>query len=294
MVAISAERTSNSCNEIDWQTGLSASSKFKPLFATLANQLPALPANGAYRDQPLRFEWQAPHELIVALCMPSARNAAHAATRRMIVAEALLAAATNQGVSYSRRRSFYSGRRYRKIEYTCSTVLAAVDDLAREGWLFEQRAQPSSIGGWQSSFRATPSLALKAREIGGEPSFSLRETIILKDEDRNLVDYNRTRQTERLHRSLAPLNLYLKSLEIGLSGAVRQGHYLRVGDSLILPVPGNALRRVFNRSSFGCNGRAYAWWQNIPQVVRANLPDAAAATSAASTTTTSIPRRLRK
>ena len=110
-----------------------------------------------------------------------------------------------------------------------------------------------------------------ASRIGGEPSFSAGETIILKDCSGNLVDYGVTRQTERLHRSLEPLNSCLKGLQIELPGAVRQGQHLHAGNSVILTVPGNGLRRVFNRGSFLWNGRAYAWWQNIPKSVRGNL-----------------------
>jgi hypothetical protein len=190
----------------------------------------------------------------------------------MIVAEALLAGVGNQGVSYSRRKGFYSeGRRYREIEYTYTTVLAAVDDLVRGGWLIEQRVQASAAGGWQSSFRATERLTRIASITGGEPSFAQGETIILKDHSRQRIDYPMTRQSQRLHRSLELFNSNLKCLHIDLPGAVRQGHHLRAGNCVILTVPGNGLHRVFNRGSFGCNGRAYAWWQNIPKSIRGGL-----------------------
>lgn len=67
------------------------------------------------------------------------------------------------------------------------------------------------------------------------------------------------------------INAYLKELRIELPGAVHQGRHLRIGDALILPTPGNALHRIFNRGSFACHGRAYAWWQNIPRKVRGDL-----------------------
>ena len=44
-----------------------------------------------YRDQPLSFRWRSPSVLVEALGLSAARNAAHEATRRMILAEALTA-----------------------------------------------------------------------------------------------------------------------------------------------------------------------------------------------------------
>ena len=45
-----------------------------------------------YRDEPLRFQWQSPIVLVEALDLAPARTLAYGATRRMVLAEALLAA----------------------------------------------------------------------------------------------------------------------------------------------------------------------------------------------------------
>jgi hypothetical protein len=135
---------------------------------------------------------------------------------------------------------------------------------------FEHRVKPNARG-WQSSFWATPALVRIARAPGAEPLFVECETIVLKDSAGDLVDYRITPLTVRLHKALKPINTYLKELQIDLPGAVRQGRHLRVGDLLLLPIPGNGLRRIFSRGSFACHGRAYAWFQNIPREVRGGL-----------------------
>jgi hypothetical protein len=233
----------------------------------LANRLAG---DAAYRDRPFSFQWQSPIVLVEALGLPPAPNAAYGATRRMILAEALLGTASGQGVSYSRRKVFYAhGQQYRPRACTYATMLGAVAELVREGWLFEDRVEPNNRG-WQSSFWATPDLVGIASALGREPSFEERETILLTDRAGDLVDYLMTRQTQRLRRALQPINAYLKELQIDLPGAVRQGRHLRVGSLLMLPIPGNGLCRMFSEG-FACHGRAYGWWQNIPKTVRGNL-----------------------
>jgi hypothetical protein len=189
----------------------------------------------------------------------------------MIVAEALLGAQNGHGVSYSRRKVFYSiGKRYRAPAHTYTTVLGSVDELAQQGWLYGHRAAPNNRG-WQSSFCATPELIAAAQDLAADPTFEVREPIRLKDDTDDLVDYPETRETLRIRRALEPINAYLKELRIELPGVTRQGQHLRIGDSQVLPIPGNGLQRIFSRGSFGCRGRAYGWWQNIPKNVRGSL-----------------------
>jgi hypothetical protein len=232
----------------------------------LANRLGA-----GYRDRPLTFQWQSPLGFVEALSLPGARNVAYESARRAILAEALLGAESGQGVSYSRRKLSYSrGKRYRAPAHTYATVLGSVDELAREGWLYGYRVPPNNRG-WQSSFWAAPDLIQAAREFAADPIFEGREPIRLKDDAHELVDYPETRETLRIRRALEPINAYLKELQIELPGAVRQGRHLGIGDSLVLPMPGNGLQRIFGRGSFACHGRAYGWWQNIPKTARGDL-----------------------
>lgn len=97
------------------------------------------------------------------------------------------------------------------------------------------------------------------------------EPIRLKDDADDLVDYSETRETLRIRRALEPIDAYLKGLKIELPGTVRQGRHLGIGDSQVLPIPGNGLQRIFSRGSFAYHGRAYGWWQNIPKTARGGL-----------------------
>lgn len=233
----------------------------------MANRLGA-----EYRDRPFTFQWQSPRGFVEALGLPATRNGAYEAARRAILAEAILGAESGQGVSYSRRKVFYSsGKRYRSPDHTYATVLGSIDELAQHGWLCGHRVAPNNRG-WQSSFCATPGLIAAARALAADSTFEGREPIRLKDEADDLVDYPETRETLRLRRALEPINAHLRPLRIELPGAARQGrHHLRIGDCQILPIPGNGLQRIFSRGSFGCHGRAYGWWQNIPKAVRGDL-----------------------
>ncbi len=189
----------------------------------------------------------------------------------MILGEALLGVETGQGVSYSRRKVFYAaGKRYRDRSHTYLNILRAVDELVQKGWLREHRVAPNNRG-WQSSFCATAELIEVAREIGSEPTFQMSEPIRLKDNEDDLVDYPETRETLGLRRALEPINGYLKELKIELPGEALRGRHIRIGDSYVLPLPGNGLHRIFSRGSFACHGRAYGWWQNIPKTVRGDL-----------------------
>jgi hypothetical protein len=108
------------------------------------------------RDRPLSFHWHVP-ELISLLGLPPVRNAYEAA-RAAILAEAILAWESGQRVSYSARREFHSdGWRYRGTSFTYATVLWAIADLNRAGWIADDRVPPGNLG-WQSSFVATDAL----------------------------------------------------------------------------------------------------------------------------------------
>lgn len=224
-----------------------------------------------YRDRPLTFQWQTPLGFIEALGLPAARNGAYEATRRAILAEALLGAESGQGVSYSRRKVFYGkGKRYRAPAHTYETVLGTVDELVQEGWLYSHQVAPNNRG-WQSSFFAMPELIDVAWDLAVDPKFEVREPIRLKDNADELVDYPETRETLRIRRALEPINAYLTGLQIEFPGAKQQGRHLCIGNSQVLPIPGNGLQRIFSRGSFRCHGRAYGWWQNIPRTARIDL-----------------------
>ncbi len=151
--------------------------------------------------------------------------------------------------SYSRSAAFYDRpRRYQNGLFTRKKVVGAVDRLARMGWL-ENWVQSVGVRGRQSTASATPELVdLYGQVIGGDkPALLLpRETVILKDENKILVDYRDTAQARSMRRGLERYNEALGGIDV--SGAK------------VSPVV-----RIFNRS-FDRAGRFYCHgdsWQNI-------------------------------
>jgi hypothetical protein len=224
-----------------------------------------------YRDRPLSFHWHVP-DLSREFDLPPARNVSVEVVRSSILAEAILAGEAGQGVSYSRNRNFYAdGKRYRGTDFTYASVLGAVAELDKAGWISDRRVAPGNLG-WQSSFVATDRLMQVWDAVGGELIYKPNGEIIwLKNDAGELIDYRETRVTLRLRRPLEIINKGLACLDIDVPGAERRGHLLVIEGGYVSPTPGNALRRIFNRSDFALGGRAYGWWQNIPKTVRGSL-----------------------
>lgn len=221
-------------------------------------------------DQPLGFHWNVPGlARDLGLCLPRKLEAAASS----ILAEAILAAESGSAVSYSRNRNFYANSsRYHGTSYSYANVLSSVAALDAAGLIIDARARPGNLGR-QSIFVASDELTdvwddLVAHQLAYDP----REIIRLKDADGDLVDYRDTRETRRMRRDLAQDNEHLAALRIDVPGAERHGrHMVFNGNCFVLPTPGNGLYRVFSRGSFTLHGRAYGWWQNIPEAARATL-----------------------
>src|SRR3954465_4151536 len=198
-----------------------------------------------YGDKPLVFHWRALDEgWINALDLPPARNRAYVRARASIVLEALIPARVQPGkwISYSRRKEWYSsGRRYRRTDYSFSTVPDVVNELECLHLLEHDRAPPGRLGR-QSRFRATPALvaAVAVPVVVHDPG----EIIRLRDTDGNLIDYRDTDAIFHMRRKLARINEALRGASIDLAGvegpiATIDGHPVR-----------DQLHRVFNRGSF--------------------------------------------
>lgn len=226
--------------------------------------------NNCDRDRPLSFHWQA-MELARLLCLPKARSRAHEMARASILAEAILGWESGQRVSYSRRRAFYSSsQRYRGTAFTYLTVMSAVEDLARRGWIIDCRVSPGNLG-WQSSFLATDALIDRYHNSICDLVYTTGEIILLKGQNGELIDYRDTRETGRLRKDLERINESLARIQIEIPGAEWRGQHMFVGQSCLLPTPANAMRRIFSRGSFALHGRAYGWWQSIPKTARASM-----------------------
>jgi hypothetical protein len=235
----------------------------------MADEIESIHSSGDH-DRPLGFHWQAP-TLERELGLPSARNAALEAARAAILAEAILGAESGRAISYSRNRNFYaSAQRYRGTAYTYTTVLSAVAECDRHGFIIDRKVPPGHLG-WQSSFIASDQLMQIWRSTDRHLTYSEGETIWLKDACGNLIGYTDSRNTRRMRDELVERNQILAQLGVDLPGAELRGRHMVIGASYVLPVPGNPLRRIFSRGSWSLHGRAYGWWQSIPKTARPSL-----------------------
>jgi hypothetical protein len=200
-----------------------------------------------------------------ALRLPIPCTERHIDTRRRLEArERLLADALNGGewVSYSRNWNHWPARRY--LPFGRQIVAREVEFLEEQGLLEHDRRRPGERG-WQSRFRATRSLLLLGRKTS--PVRVRGETILLRDEEGQLVDYHDTQETRAMRRRVETLNEALAATVIDLAPdapVARVGHMLQINEDLSLCIDDRGLHRVFNRSSFRLGGRFYGgFWQSL-------------------------------
>jgi hypothetical protein len=221
-------------------------------------------------DKPLAFHWRSMDESwIDELHLPTASSKAYVRARASIVLKARITARfePDRWISYSRRKPWYSTRkRYRSTDYSFSTVPPAVDELERLGLIEHDRAPRGRLG-LQSRFRAAPALieAVALPVLLYDPG----ETIRLKDEHGNLIDYRETDATIRMRRSLVMTNEVLRAEQIGIRGVEGQIAFI---DGRPVNLSQDQLYRVFNGGSFSLGGRMYGvFWQNLPKAARGDL-----------------------
>jgi hypothetical protein len=94
------------------------------------------------------------------------------------------------------------------------------------------------------------------------------ETILLRDRDGYLVEYEDNRETRGMRKRLDLLNEALLTQKVAVAGRV-----IREGDALDLGGRARTqMHRVFSRGSFDLGGRFYGGhWQNLPQERRASI-----------------------
>ncbi len=170
-----------------------------------------------------------------------------------------LATAPDPWISYSRHVPHYSRRpaRYRDRLYTYRRVVPAVDRLAALGLIDHHKTAPG-VRGWQSTMRATPELV---RCVGSvlrhTPPLRIatpRETVVLRNANREDIDYSDDQVTRRMRRSLDEYNEAIRATEISENA-------------------GAPLVRIFN-GNWDRGGRFYAkggGWQTMPKEARRQI-----------------------
>lgn len=156
-------------------------------------------------------------------------------------------------VSYSRNKNHYSiPKRYQIRLFTHANVTGAVDRLAERGLIASHRMPPCSWGHQSWMELTTDSRSHIAMIICGPLTPNREcETILLRDAEGRLCDYQNTPELRMMRRTLEGLNESILSCTI--TGC--------------RPCP---LHRVFNRM-FSRGGRFYTGnsWQNLPKGQRA-------------------------
>jgi hypothetical protein len=220
-------------------------------------------------DKSLSFGWVVPEAVLKALSLrPAGRHRVH--TLRGILGAAVIAADAHRWVSYSRREGWYTGlTRYYGAGFTYSNIIAAIELLLQAGLIEEERAEPSSRSKWQSRFRASKELL----RCPPTPSRAEQEPLRLRGTDGNLVGYTDTARTTGLRRGIREINEYLGSINLTLDapGVTRTTHHWITEENLILLTPRPRVYRSFVRGSWNLGGRFYAFWQNLPKRLRAEL-----------------------
>jgi hypothetical protein len=228
---------------------------------------------GQVRDRALSLHFRLPDpELLREIGVPWPARASRFEVRDRLIAEAVHTG--GDWTSYSRNANWWSRRGRRYLPHNCGrrVVLPEIDLLAEVGLFENDRRRPGDRG-LQSRFRASPGLMRLAGGIA--PVYTAGETIWLRDEDGEPVDYRDTAETRAMRRGVEALNEALAATAIDLddsAGVSRLGHILQINEHLSLRIDQRGLWRVFNRSSFALGGRYYGGaWQGLPKSLRPHL-----------------------
>jgi hypothetical protein len=94
------------------------------------------------------------------------------------------------------------------------------------------------------------------------------ETVVLKDGDRNFLDYSETAETRRWRDEMQTINDHLRNASISL---VSGDNVIDEGGFLIRP-NARTLRRIWNNGDWTQGGRLYdGFWQTVPRDERLHL-----------------------
>lgn len=179
-------------------------------------------------------------------------------------------------------------RRYLTLPHSPIALLRALDGLKHEklGYIEEHLGFQDEDTGHSrlTRIKAKQKLIDLIDEMlgddGAEIYYQLPELVQLKDEDKTLIDYDDTDDTNRMRDNLQRINDFssqhefrinlTKKQQQGMREAIRRKNELEgEEDPLVVNYARNKLYRVFNNSRFDHGGRFYGgWWQSIPREYR--------------------------
>ena len=156
------------------------------------------------RDHALGFHWGTDLAAFASLGLPAPASRHEEKTRAAILTEAALVgrADPEMMISYSRTKAFYGPTRYRLTSYGYRTVVGSVDLSDRYQIIEHDRAWPGRFG-WQSRIRATAEV-VACLDAAAAPAivYERAEPIILRDREKNPIEYRDNDQTRAMRRNL--------------------------------------------------------------------------------------------
>jgi len=181
-------------------------------------------------------------------------------------------------LGYPRGKDYYSkDSRLGQLFLGHRPMMRVVDGLLSLEYLESRKGNIDRQGGrgYFSRMRATPKLIDLIENYSVAPSMiSLEDDqlVILRDADKESIDYDGTDETSAMEATLRSYNAFLSKYELALSLSTEE-----VQDFLqsrrIAPIDYTRIRlyRIFNED-FISGGRFYrGWWQNIPRELRQHI-----------------------
>jgi len=184
-------------------------------------------------------------------------------------------------ISFYRMKGKFEGmNRYNQLHISYKSV-SVIDNLEKLGYLEQTKGhydRTSTRRSHKSRMRATRKLIdliedeyfISADMVTNHPN---TECIILRDKDKNDIDYKDTPHTITLRNDLYAYNNLLGVTHLDVHSYPEKGAYSRSQKKRIRLRRGNIfVRRIFNRSSWDNGGRYYGgWWQSIPSEWREHI-----------------------
>ena len=188
----------------------------------------------------------------------------------------------NLKIMFSRDNNAYKAKsRYNEL-HIGKKIIAVVDVLVTEGWIYEVRGFNDRVSGVGFQSRLAPSDRLisyfkKAKFhkffVQSHPG---RETVVLRSGEKvDVENYEDNQISDRTRSILKDYNALLDKTHIDIESLnqpqIAIGHGKKI---MCLPISQSDkfVRRIFNDESWNKGGRFYGgWWQRCPKQYRVNI-----------------------
>jgi len=186
-------------------------------------------------------------------------------------------------ISYSRSKNAYAkigrgNKRYNRIFISFKSV-AVIDALEKEGFIentlgFNDRATGKSRMARMRAKKKLIQIIIKDYKL--KPSMIQfarnRECLVLRDKNKNDVDYRNTKERKKMRENLYEYNNLLRRTFIDIPHFPKNGIILSDGKKFVIDHNEKFVCRIFNNKSWKDGGRFYGgWWQRIPKKWREEI-----------------------